>query len=99
MPSSGKDAVLSPKEVEELVAAGKAVDAKLEPARDASGRPRPWDIEFGFSNGKLWLFQSRPFIGNESVKNIPALAVLDEVAAGQTKAGAKDELALKEILR
>jgi len=96
VPSSGKDEVLSPREIDEIVAAGKAVGAKLEPARDSAGKPRPWDIEFGFSNGKLWLFQSRPFIGNESVKNVPALAVLD--GAGAT-AAAKDRLSLKEILR
>jgi hypothetical protein len=94
--ASGEDEVLSPKEVEELVAAGKAVETRLEPARDATGRARPWDIEFGFSNGKLWLFQSRPFIGNESVKNVPALAVLD---GGAVKAAAKDKLSMKEVLR
>jgi len=94
--ATGKDEVLSPREIEELAAAGKAVSQRLEPARDATGRPRPWDIEFGFSNGKLWLFQSRPFIGNESVKNVPALAVLDGNTAA---AGAKDRLSLKEVLR
>ncbi len=96
VPSSGKDEVLSPKEVEEIVAAGKAIDQKLEPARDSQGRPRPWDIEFGFSQGKLWLFQSRPFIGNESVKNVPALAVLD---GGAVTASAKDRLSLSDVPR
>lgn len=95
-PSSGRDEVLSAKEIEELVAAGKAVSEKLAPARDASGRPRPWDIEFGFSGGKLWLFQSRPFIGNESVKNVPALSILDGPAQA---AGAKDRLSLDDVLR
>ncbi|MFN2427444.1 MAG: PEP/pyruvate-binding domain-containing protein [Candidatus Binatia bacterium] len=94
--SSGKDEVLSPRELDALVAAGKAVQQKLEPARDSSGRPRPWDIEFGFSDGKLWLFQSRPFIGNESVKNVPALAVLDGSAV---TAAAKDRLSLAEVPR
>jgi phosphoenolpyruvate synthase/pyruvate phosphate dikinase len=96
VPASGKEEVLTPREIDELVAAGKAVSQKLEPARDSAGRPRPWDIEFGFSNGKLWLFQSRPFIGNESVKNVPALAVLD---GGAASAGARDRLSLKEVLR
>lgn len=94
--ASGKDEVLSPREVEEIVAAGKAIDAKLVPAHDAAGRPRPWDIEFGFSAGKLWLFQSRPFIGNESVKNVPALAALD---AATGSSGAKDRLSLTEMLK
>ncbi len=95
VPSSGRDEVLSPAEIEELVAAGKAVSEKLAPARDASGRPRPWDIEFGFSAGKLWLFQSRPFIGNESVKNVPALSILDGPVQA---AGATDRLSLEDAL-
>ncbi len=37
-----------------------------------------WDIEYGFADGKLWLFQVRPFIGNEDFSNIPALAGLDK---------------------
>lgn len=96
VPSSGKDEVLSAAELAEIIAAGKAVEAKLDPARDPSGKPRPWDIEFGFSAGKLWLFQSRPFIGNESVKNIPALAALD---TGSKTRSAQDRLSLKEVLR
>ena len=47
---------------------------QLEPTLDRSGRPRPWDLEYGFAGGRLWLFQTRPFIGNESIKNVPALA-------------------------
>ena len=49
----------------------------LEPARDPTGAPRPWDIEFGFVGGKLWLFQCRPFVGNDELKNVTALASLE----------------------
>lgn len=97
VPSSGSDYVLSPKEVEELVAAGKAVSEKLEPARGPDGRPRPWDIEFGFSKGKLWLFQSRPFIGNDSLKNVPALAALEGTPAVGT--GSSTNVSLSEVLK
>jgi hypothetical protein len=45
--------------------------------RDASGNPRPWDIEFGFARGNLWLFQCWPFLGNDQLKNVPALAPLE----------------------
>jgi hypothetical protein len=82
VPSTGKAYVLDEKEIAELTAAGGAVRDKLEPARDASGRPRPWDIEFGFSKGKLWLFQSRPFLGNDELQNLPALAALDGDTGG-----------------
>jgi hypothetical protein len=50
----------------------------LEPVSDPFGNERPWDIEFGFTGGKLWLFQVRPFIGNDEVKNISALNALDD---------------------
>ena len=53
----------------------------LEPALDPAGNPRAWDIEFGFADGKLWLFQVRPFIGNEDMQNVPALAARESGSA------------------
>jgi hypothetical protein len=93
--ASGSDTVLQPRELEQLVAAGKTVTEKFEATLDPAGRPRPWDIEFGFAKGKLWLFQCRPFIGNDSLKNVPALAALEGKPAG---AGA-NVLNLEEILK
>jgi hypothetical protein len=75
--SSGRDTVLDATELRVLIAAGKKIAETFAPVRDPSGRPRPWDIEFGFTHGKLWLFQSRPFIGNDELKNVPALAALE----------------------
>ena len=80
VPATGKDHVLEPAELEALVAAATKIKNNLKPAIDPSGNSRPWDIEFGFADGKLWLFQVRPFIGNEELKNIPALAALDKTA-------------------
>lgn len=77
LPSTGKDHVLEPAELKALVAATQRIEKSLEPAIDPAGKPRPWDIEYGFSKGKLWLFQVRPFVGNEELQNIPALASLD----------------------
>jgi Pyruvate phosphate dikinase, AMP/ATP-binding domain len=94
VPATGKDHVLEPAELEALVAAATKIKNNLKPALDPSGNPRPWDIEFGFADGKLWLFQVRPFIGNEELKNIPALAALDKTAeqTGGT-------ISLKETIR
>jgi hypothetical protein len=78
--STGNEYVLAPDELEALVAAGQRIRSELAPAVDSAGQPRPWDIEFGFSGGKLWLFQVRPFIGNDDLRNVPALAVLDPPA-------------------
>jgi phosphoenolpyruvate synthase/pyruvate phosphate dikinase len=78
VPSTGREYVLSPKEVDAIVQAGLKIRKEFEPARDKNGKPTAWDIEYGFSNGKLWLFQCRPFIGNEDFSNVPALAGLDK---------------------
>jgi len=95
VPASGSATVLEREEIEQLVAAGKTISEKLEPTRDAAGGPRPWDIEFGFQKGKLWLFQCRPFIGNDSLKNVPALASLE----GKSAAASSSTLSLSEVLK
>jgi len=81
VPATGSDYVLAPQEIADLTAAATKIKESLAPARDPAGLPRAWDIEFGFTGGKLWLFQVRPFIGNEDVQNVPALAALDSGAA------------------
>lgn len=90
--STGRATVLEPSEVDRLIAAGKAITEKFEPTHDPAGRPRPWDIEFGFTGGKLWLFQCRPFIGNDSLRNVPALAALEG------RSSATGALQLEEVL-
>ncbi len=91
VPSTGNDFVLTPDELDRVTAAAMKVQKKLDPAKDASGRPRPWDIEFGFADGQLWLFQVRPFVGNEELQNVPALAALDPPAPSERQVIALDE--------
>ena len=93
VPSTGKPYVLDDREIAELTKAGGQIRDRLEPARNAAGEPRPWDIEFGFSGGRLWLFQSRPFLGNDDVQNLPALAALDG-----KDSGAEGNVSLEEKL-
>lgn len=78
VPSTGREYVLSPVEVKAITEAGRKIRETLKPALDKNGKPKAWDIEYGFANGKLWLFQVRPFIGNEDFSNIPALSELDK---------------------
>ena len=96
VPSTGNDTVLEPDELKQIIVAAQKISANFQPAHDPAGKARPWDIEFGFKSGKLWLFQCRPFLGNDSLKNIPALASL-EVANPDT--ADKTRLSLEEILR
>jgi len=90
VPATGSDYVLAPEEIAALTEAARKIEEDLEPARDPSGNPRAWDVEFGFSKGKLWLFQVRPFIGNEDMQNVPALRALESgsaVTGGTVKLG------------
>ena len=47
------------------------------------------------TDGKLWLFQCRPFLGNDDLKNVPALATLDTAGGGRREA----TLRLEETVR
>jgi len=96
VPSTGKDTVLEPDELKQIVAAAQKISATFQPARDPTGKARPWDIEFGFKSGKLWLFQCRPFLGNDALKNIPALASLEIATRGNAD---KTMVTLEEVLR
>ena len=92
VPASGSDTVLAPNELQDIIAAGQKITENFDPVKDPAGKPRPWDIEFGFAKGKLWLFQCRPFLGNDQLKNIPALAPLEWT----TSAKGTDTLSLEE---
>lgn len=92
--ATGSSYVLSEDELEDLIDAAERIRDELEPATDSGGRPMPWDIEFGFADGHLWLFQTRPFVGNEELQNMPALAALD----GE-KPGGSDSISLEETVR
>ena len=95
VPATGRDTVLEPAELEQIVAAGKKITEKFTPVLNAAGKPKPWDIEFGFAKGKLWLFQCRPFLGSDDMKNVPALAALDAPASGARS----NKLDLSQVLK
>ncbi len=54
--------VLTKTDIEQLRGLAEEVDRKYEPVFDESGQKRPWDIEFGFVDGELTLFQIRPLV-------------------------------------
>jgi hypothetical protein len=54
--------VLTDAELGELRQLAAAVNEKLVPEVDELGRPLPWDVEFGFVDGRMWLFQARPLV-------------------------------------
>ena len=77
VPSTGSETVLTEAEIAVLVETASLIRDRFAASLDPQGRARPWDVEFGFADGELWLFQARPFIGNDSLANIPALAAYD----------------------
>jgi phosphoenolpyruvate synthase/pyruvate phosphate dikinase len=92
VPSTGKEFVLSEAEVNDLVATAFRIKKAFKASRDSNGNPRAWDVEFGFLDGKLWLFQTRPFIGNESLANVPALMQYEGPQAGGMERISLDEV-------
>lgn len=44
------------------------VARRYAPVNDENGHPRPWDIEFGFVDGELTLFQIRPLVQRGSAR-------------------------------
>jgi hypothetical protein len=75
--SSGSEYVLKAEELQALVAAAAKIKQTFPPELNAEGQPLPWDIEYGFVDEHLYLFQVRPFAGSGDLKNLPSLAALD----------------------
>jgi hypothetical protein len=69
--------------VRELAAEAQA---KLTPSPGPDGRPLPWDMEFGFAGGKLWLFQVRPLVerGKERADRVVRALVPAAAAPSRT---------------
>jgi hypothetical protein len=76
-PTTGSDAVLTDAEILQLRGLARDVKAKFPPQFDQSGARLPWDIEFGFENGDLRLFQIRPLVRYREAKTLQALGTLE----------------------
>jgi hypothetical protein len=64
--ASGTLALLSEAEVRHLMDFARTVPERFPKLQDAQGQPVPADIEFGFYQNRLMLFQIRPFL--ESIR-------------------------------
>lgn len=62
LPVSGSESVLKPEEITQLIGFAKELPDSFPSIIDDKGNPVPADVEFGFFNGKLQLFQLRPFL-------------------------------------
>ena len=77
LPSSGSDTVLQPKEIEQVIDFAQHLPDKFPAITDDEGNPAPADVEFGFLNGDLRLFQLRPFLDSKKAKGISYLQQMD----------------------
>ncbi len=77
IPVSGADRVLTPPEVTQLITLAKTLPDRFPAIVDGDGKPAPADIEFGFENGDLRLFQIRPFLESKKARGSVYLRSLD----------------------
>jgi hypothetical protein len=73
LPSSGSDTVLQPAEIVQVIDFAKHLPEKFPPITDDEGNSAPADVEFGFLNGDLRLFQLRPFLESKMARGIDYL--------------------------
>lgn len=77
LPVTGQDAVLQPAEIETLIAFARELPTRFPAIVDAAGAAAPADVEFGFQQGQLRLFQIRPFLDNARTRGLGYLQALD----------------------
>ena len=77
VPASGSDAVLSADDIDQLKAFARSLPVRFPPITDDDGTPAPADVEFGFLDGHLRLFQLRPFLDSASVGRNSYLQQMD----------------------
>ncbi len=82
LPVSGSDTVLQPDEIRQLITFAKELPDKFPPITDDDGNLAPADIEFGFLDGKLHLFQLRPFLESRHARGSSYLNKMDQSLEG-----------------
>ena len=85
LPASGSDTVLKPGEIKQLIKFARELPDNFPPITDDSGNPAPADIEFGFLDGELHLFQLRPFLQSEKTQGNEYLISMDKALQGNLK--------------
>jgi Pyruvate phosphate dikinase, AMP/ATP-binding domain len=78
VPASGDETVLQPDEIRQLIRFAGELPQRFPPITDDAGNPTPADIEFGFLDGKLQLFQLRPFLESRQARGSAYLKRMDQ---------------------
>ena len=77
LPVHLNDYILQSNEIKQLIVLAQELPQRFPPITDSSGQAVAADIEFGFLNGKLRLFQIRPYLESKSARNNEFLRSLD----------------------
>lgn len=93
LPVSSTDRVLVDDEIAQLIELAKQLPDRFPAMIDASGNAAPADIEFGFLDGELKLFQIRPFLDSERARGNDLLRQLDAPLVSR----ANNTVALDEV--
>ena len=83
LPVSGAQAVLQADEIAQLIRFAKELPTRFPPITDDEGKPAPADVEFGFLDGRLKLFQVRPFLESRDSRRGDYLGKLDKSLRGR----------------
>lgn len=83
LPVSGDQIILKPDEVKQLITLAKQLPNRFPPITDDDGTPAPAEIEFGFLNGRLQLFQLRPFLESRDSLGDTYLSDMDNALQGK----------------
>ncbi len=78
LPVNGSETILLPEEIKQLIQFSNELPEKFPAIVDDAGNPAPADVEFGFVRGQLNLFQIRPFLDNDTVKDTGYLLDMDK---------------------
>jgi hypothetical protein len=81
--STGSDTVLQPEEIAQLVDFSLRLPETFPSIVDAAGQPAPADVEFGFLDGQLRLFQIRPFLDSADARASEYLQQMDARLIGK----------------
>lgn len=82
LPASGSDNVLQSDEIVQLRRLASELPDRFPPMRDAEGRRVAAEVEFGFVDGHLQLFQIRPFLESSRARTSQYLQALDRREEG-----------------
>ena len=80
VPVTGRDTLLPPGEIRELIAIAEEIGRRVPQVGD-DGKPAAADIEFAFVNGKLWLLQIRPLNESRQAQGNRYLVAMDRALA------------------